>query len=127
MKTILLLFGIYVFVLNVVTSYRLMKDEVYESWQKILQMCMIWCLPLIGAMFVSYFLNAFPVRADKWWQKHWLSVGVLSAFFYIRYQKKGIDGYPSDMNAYGDYAGGWYDNSCHGFSDGGGDCGGGGD
>ncbi len=125
MKIILWGFTIYILILNVVTTYRLIKDEIYNTWQKVLQICIVWLLPFIGAISVSYFLNIFPVKADKWWQKHWLSSGLLSVFFHIRYDNPAPKGYPSDMNAYSDYTGGWYDNSCHGFSDGG--CGGGGE
>ncbi|MCF6206938.1 MAG: hypothetical protein L3J47_08640 [Sulfurovum sp.] len=124
MKNIAYLFIIYVLLFNTITTYRLLKDDTYETIQKIIQFILIWCVPFIGAMFVSYFLNAIPKKATKWWQSHWLTAGLIALLFHIRYQKKRVDGYPSDMNAYSDYAGGWYDGGCDSFGDGGA-CGGG--
>ena len=128
MKTVVLLFAAYVFILNIITSYRLIKDEFYKTWQKVLQLCIVWFLPFIGAMFVAYFLNALPIKAERWWQKHWIGNKLLSTLFFMRfYKQKTLDGYPSSMNAYGDYAGGWYNNGCQGLYDGNGDCGGSGE
>jgi hypothetical protein len=55
--TYIVLAIIYLFFLNIVTTFRLLKSELYEKSQKVFQTILIWLLPLIGALFVSMLLN----------------------------------------------------------------------
>ena len=117
-KGLAVLFVLYVILLNLIASYRVLHDEFYTPIQKTVQTLFIWLLPLIGAITVSYFLA--PKPADKWWQRHWLSAGLLSWLLQIRYaQKKSnrhsdrldnsgsdIDGNYSDHHNYDSFGGG---------------------
>ncbi len=123
LKGPVIFFGAYVVLLNMVTSYRLLRDEVYSLLQKTVQMLFVWFVPLIGAVTVSYFLNQIPKPAKQWWQRNWLTAGVLSLLLHIRYARTKPDGYPNSMNTYGpDVSGEQY--HCEGVG-GDGACGGG--
>jgi hypothetical protein len=125
---LVLFFGLYVVLLNIVASYRLLHDEVYTPVQKTVQLLFVWLVQLVGAATVSYFLNLLPKPAEKWWQRHWLSTGLLSLLLHIRYAPVKPDGYPSSMNDYGPDVAGWCGNEYCGDGFGGdGACGGGGE
>jgi hypothetical protein len=117
MKNIVMIFVLYVLLLNLIVSYRLYRDELYEPWQKGVQFLLIWLLPLLGGFIVSYFLNRTlesQIRMPKYlkWVGSFFLLGGLSK----------QNGYPSSMNDYGDYNGG-VDPGYHCGVDGG--CGGG--
>jgi hypothetical protein len=117
MKGLLIIFACYVLLLNLIVSYRLYRDPLYEPWQKGVQFLLIWLLPLLGGFIVSYFLNRTlesQIRMPKYlkWVGSFFLLGGLSK----------QNGYPSSMNDYGDYNGG-VDPGYHCGVDGG--CGGG--
>jgi len=125
---LVLFFGLYVVLLNTVASYRLLLDEVYTPVQKTVQLLFVWLIPLVGAVTVSYFLNLLPKPAEKWWQRHWLSAGLLSLLLHIRYAHAKQDGCPGSMNDHGPDVAGWCGNDYRGDGFGGdGACGGGGE
>ncbi len=53
----IVLAGIYLLLLNIITTIRLSKSELNEKSQKVYQTILIWLLPLIGAVIVSTLLN----------------------------------------------------------------------
>jgi len=116
----LTIFIIYLVVLNLFTSYRLLKDDYYDSIQKSIQMLLIWLVPLLGAMVVAHFNTKEKVKLKGIWKKlSWLS-RVGAAFFFIKLYSK------REMlvmeNNYSDYCEGWYETSLveSGFGDSGG-------
>ena len=121
MEIYLVLFAMYVLILNVVTSYRLYVDEGYEKWQKWIQTFLIWLLPFIGAVIVSVMLNRTVSSHSTSSGQIPKIVVLFGLFFFVETPKKKIDGYPSSMNDYGDCTG-EVDPGCH-MGDGG--CGGG--
>ena len=44
-------------IINLIVTYKLLKDEYYEKKQKIIQLFIIWLLPILGAILVYLFLN----------------------------------------------------------------------
>jgi hypothetical protein len=70
----LYIFVIYVVLLSLFASYRLLKDEYYNPFQKSIQLLIIWFLPLLGSVVVAYF-NAEEKRELKGIYKKlsWLS------------------------------------------------------
>jgi len=48
---------IYLLLLNIIATYRLSKSELTEKPQKVAQSILIWGLPLVGAVFISMFIN----------------------------------------------------------------------
>ena len=105
-------FGIYLILLNVIISYRVLHDEFYTPIQKTVQALFIWLLPLIGAITVSYFL--VPKPADKWWQRHWLSAGLLSWFFQIRFAQEKSNRHSGNVdNSGSDIDGNYKDHHCY--------------
>jgi len=117
MEIILWTFGTYVLLLDLITSYRLYKDELYEPWQKAVQFVIIWMLPLLGAFFIAVLLNR-TVDATVKLPKYFRWIGGL----FLLSNNHTMQGYPSSMNDYGDHNGAGGDFGCHG-GDGGG-CGG---
>ena len=67
----------YLVLLNVVTTYRLLKTEDYESIQKIVQFIFLWTIPLIGVSIVTFFLNQVPIVLNKKMQKYKVILKVL--------------------------------------------------
>ncbi len=62
----LVLIAIYLLILNVIATIRLLKSELNEKTQKIFQTILIWILPLIGAVTVSMLLNQDePIESKK--------------------------------------------------------------
>ncbi len=53
----IVLAGIYLLLLNIITTIRLSKSELNEKSQKVYQTILIWLLPLIGAVVVLTLLN----------------------------------------------------------------------
>ena len=52
---------VYLVLLNIITTYRLIKSEDYEVSQKIIQCILLWILPLLGVLVVTFFLNQEPI------------------------------------------------------------------
>lgn len=48
---------IYLLILNVIATIRLLKSELNENPQKLFQTILIWLLPLLGAVVISMLLN----------------------------------------------------------------------
>ena len=42
---------------NIYASYRMFRSDDYEKSQKIFQLLIIWCIPLIGIFLVLFFLS----------------------------------------------------------------------
>ena len=42
---------------DIYTSYRMLKSDDYENFQKVFQLFMIWCIPFIGIFIVLFFLS----------------------------------------------------------------------
>jgi len=55
----------YVAIVNIVTTYRLIFCDIYEVSQKLLQLLLIWLLPLIGSVIVASVLNTEPVKLSE--------------------------------------------------------------
>jgi hypothetical protein len=100
MQNILIPFVLYVLLLNLIASYRLYRDELYEPWQKGVQFLLIWLLPLLGGMIVSVFLNR-TLESQIQMPKYLVWAGGL---FFLN--NNSMQGYPSSMNDYGDCIGG---------------------
>jgi len=62
--------AIYLVLLNVVTTYRLLKTGDYEFIQKVIQFILLWTIPLIGVATVTFFLNQVPIILNKKMQKY---------------------------------------------------------
>lgn len=52
---------LYLFVINIVTTIRLLKSNEHEVFQKAIQVLLIWLLPIVGILLVSHFLNDNPI------------------------------------------------------------------
>ena len=62
----IILIVIYLIVLNIVTTSRLLKSDLYEKYQKVFQTIFVWLLPFLGPMIVSMFLNEYePIELNK--------------------------------------------------------------
>ena len=103
----LYIFISYLVVLNIFTSYRLIKDEYYTSIQKSIQLLIIWFVPLFGAMIVAYF-NTEEKRKSKGIYKKlsWLSRVGAALLFIKLYSKREI---LTIENNHADYCDGWYE------------------
>ena len=117
MKTIVIIFMIYILLLNILTTYRIYKDELYEPWQKAVQFLLIWCVPLIGALLIASMLNRTSFSEIK--LPNYL--GWLGGIFFLS-DHSTQKGYPSSMNDNGDLTGG-VEPGCYMSADSGG-CGG---
>lgn len=65
METIIVITLIYFILLNVITSYRLIKSNGYEKKQKFYQILIIWLIPILGVILVSSLLNDEKVKISK--------------------------------------------------------------
>ncbi|HHD79228.1 MAG TPA: hypothetical protein ENK98_06310 [Epsilonproteobacteria bacterium] len=97
---------IYLIVLNIFTTYRLIKDDYYNVAQKCMQLMIIWLIPLIGAMIVAHFNTQEKRKLNGIWKRlSWLSRLGAALFFIKLYSKREmlcID------NTYADYCDSWH-------------------
>ena len=111
---------LYLVLLNVFTTYRLIKDYYYNAIQKSIQLMIIWFIPLIGAMIVGHFNTQEKIKLKGIWKQYlWLSRlgGIL--FFVKIYSKKEMI---HINNNHADYCDGWHETHLvdSGFGDSGG-------
>ncbi len=67
----------YLVLLNIVTTYRLLKTENYEVSQKIIQFVLLWAIPFFGVFIVTFFLNQDPIVLNKKIQKFRIILKIL--------------------------------------------------
>ena len=110
----------YLFLLNLVTTWRVLRDDTADGQQKILQTFIIWGVPVLGAVITALMLNRTePARREA----PSLLLRMLAACFFVTFPVKRPGNYPSSLNDYGPTVGeGWWDGGC-GLD--GGACGGG--
>ena len=98
MNILLIVLIVYIVLLNIITSYRLFKDDYYNGVQKSMQYLLIWCLPIVGSFPVAFFLSQDMDRNKKY---PWI-VRAVTGLFMIKLVKdtQGF-GYPSSMNENG--------------------------
>ena len=103
----LYIFIIYLTIVNLFTSYRLIKDEYYNPIQKSIQLLIVWLVPFLGAMIVSHF-NTEEKRELKGIYKKisWLSRVGAALLFIKLYSKREI---LIIENNHADYCDGWYE------------------
>lgn len=75
---------IYLVLLNVVTTYRLLKSEDYEVGQKIVQFILLWAIPLLGVLIVTFFLNQEPIVLSERMQKFKIILKILLFPWFIK-------------------------------------------
>jgi len=120
MNILLIVLIVYIILLNIITSYRLFRDDYYTILQKSIQYVLIWLLPFLGSFTVAFFLSQ-EINTDK--KYPWIAK-VIAGFFMVKLTKNAHGfGYPSSMNDNGGYDDGVGYHRCDGFGDGGG-CGG---
>lgn len=51
--------------LNVLASIRLYRSNFYDKRQKIIQVVLIWAMPLLGSIAILLFLNEEPWRSAR--------------------------------------------------------------
>jgi len=111
------IFFIYIVLLNIITSYRLFRDDYYTTWQKSIQYLLVWSFPIVGSSIVIYFLHE-EIDASK--KYPWI-VRVVARLFMLNLTKDAyVTRYSSSMNDNGG-------NDCIGFMEtscGDGGCGG---
>ena len=71
MKYILIIL-LYLLIINIITTIRLIKSDEYEISQRVIQTLLIWLLPLIGIFMVSHFLNDNPIVVKDNWIKYFI-------------------------------------------------------
>ena len=103
----LYIFIVYLAIVNLFISYRLIKDEYYNPIQKSIQLLIVWLVPLLGAMIVSHF-NTEEKRELKGIYKKlsWLSRLVAALLFIKLYSKRET---LTIENNHADYCEGWYE------------------
>lgn len=101
---------VYLVLLNLITSYRLFKDDYYNTVQKSIQFLIVWSLPLVGSLVVSYFLHE-EIDTRK---KYPLMARIVAGIFMLKLTKDAYGvGYPSSMNDNGtDDCVGFMETSC---------------
>jgi hypothetical protein len=57
--------GLYLLIMNIVTTKRLLLSNMYEGMQKFFQVMIIWLIPFIGAILIANFLNDEPIKIPK--------------------------------------------------------------
>ncbi|SFV53684.1 hypothetical protein MNB_SM-4-387 [hydrothermal vent metagenome] len=67
----------YLILLNIVTTYRLLKAEDYEVTQKTIQFILLWTIPFLGVLIVTFFLNQEPIILSEKMQKYKIILKVL--------------------------------------------------
>ena len=68
---------IYILVVNLITSFRLIIAVEYNRLQKLFQFFIIWCIPLFGVVIVSYFLNQIPIILSEKLSKYTLIIKII--------------------------------------------------
>jgi hypothetical protein len=81
--------AIYLALLNIVTTYRLLKTEDYESTQKIIQFIVLWTIPLIGVALVIFFLNQIPIVLNNKMKKYKIILKILLFPWFIKIKSSG--------------------------------------
>jgi hypothetical protein len=104
----------YLVLLNVVTTYRLLREDNYETIQFIL----LWILPLLGALLVTFFLNQSPIILNEKMSKIEIILKILFFPLFIKIGSKRKRNSLNDINNQG-YEAGIYESS--GEGSGGGD------
>ena len=79
---------IYIVLFNIVTTYRLIKTDMYDTTQKIFQTIIIWLLPLVGAGGISSFLNDEPIILSEKMSQYILILKFLFLPFMIKFKTK---------------------------------------
>ena len=117
MYILLVVVIVYIVLLNLITSYRLFRDDYYTTWQKSTQYLLVWSLPIVGSFIVIYFLHEEIDVSKKY---PWI-VRVVAGLFMLNLTKDAyVTRYSSSMNDNGG-------NDCIGFMEtscGDGGCGG---
>ena len=117
MNILLVVAIVYIALLNLITSYRLFRDDYYNTLQKSTQYLLVWSLPIVGSFIVIHFLHEEIDVSKKY---PWI-VRIVAWIFILKLTKDvNGTGYPSSMNDNGG-------NDCIGFmntSCGNGGCGG---
>ena len=80
----------YLVLLNIVTTYRLIKSEDYEVSQKLIQFILLWILPLLGTLVVTFFLNQEPIVLSEKMSKFRIILKILLFTWFIKvvFQRK---------------------------------------
>jgi len=100
----------YIVLLNLITSYRLFRDDYYNTLQKSTQYLLVWSLPIVGSFIVIHFLHEEIDVSKKY---PWI-VRIVAGLFMLKLTKdvNGI-GYPTSMNDNGENEGtGFIKTSC---------------
>ncbi|QOP41395.1 hypothetical protein [Sulfurimonas marina] len=84
MNGILIILVIYLFLFNIITTFRLFKTDMYDSFQKSVQILILWIIPLMGAAFIAHFLNDEPLVLSEKFQKYVLLIKFLLLPFMIK-------------------------------------------
>lgn len=64
-------FGLfYLLLLDLVSTVRIVWDDYYQGWRKILLIGIIWFVPVLGAVLVALILNTIPYPLKGAWMKH---------------------------------------------------------
>ena len=101
MEYLILLLIVYLLILNIITTIRLIKSNELESFQKTIQILIVWLLPILGVFLVSHFLNDYPVIIKNNNLKYFL-FKLLSFPFLIKVTKIPKDK-PNDMSSANSY------------------------
>ena len=98
----------YLVLLNVVTTYRLLKSEDYETIQKVVQFILLWTIPLLGVTLVIFFLNQIPIVLNKKMRKYKTILKILLFPWFIKIKSNGnkdignsTSGYQADFGSSG--------------------------
>jgi uncharacterized protein YacL len=108
----------YLVLLNVVTTYRLLREDNYETIQKTIQFILLWILPLLGALLVTFFLNQSPIILNEKMSKIEIILKILFFPLFIKIGSKRKSNSLNNINNQG-YEAGIYESS--GEGSGGGD------
>jgi len=89
---IIFIIVIYIITLNIVTTIRVLKSEYYTKIQKIIQIFLIWFLPIVGVTLVIIFLNMETISINK--------VSFSKKLFYFLFFIKIKDSYKIKKDSY---------------------------
>lgn len=67
----------YLLLFNTVTTFRLVRSDMYNPTQKVFQSLAVWLLPLLGSVIISHFLNDEPVVLSDKASKYVLMINYL--------------------------------------------------
>jgi len=98
----------YLVLLNIVTTYRLVKAEDYERSQKIIQFILLWTIPLLGVLVVTFFLNQEPIILSDKMKRYKIILQILLFPWLIKIKSHGkkdigntVAGYQADFASTG--------------------------